>query len=404
VLAPDAPRFTILAATDAYREATNTQRSAILGKGIFEVFPDYPDDPATASVAMARASIQYVLEHGEANFIGDHKHDIHRPQSEGGGFEERHWDAVNTPVMDGDGRLAYIIHRVEDVTELVQLRQKQAKRQADNTELQDSRRTAILQQEMMREQAEFLDLAHNTFIERDLDGTIRSWNHGAEEMYGYTRQEAIGRISHYLLRAVFPQPLAEIEKQILQEGRWEGELTQATKDGTLIVAFSRWVMRRDKNGRASGVMEINNDITTRKRAEEELFAANQRLRALLQALPVGVSFSDDHTCQNITGNPAFLAQFEFKPEDDISASSMVQKAPGRAVRFLQNGRLLGDADLPLQRAVAENRQIAVMELEVQLPSGRRWVAECYGAPIHDAKGNVEAGRSMLPDANGPQKR
>jgi PAS domain-containing protein len=128
------------------------------------------------------------------------------------------------------------------------------------------------------------------------------------------------------------------------------------------------------------------------------------LRALLQALPVGVSFSDDHTCQNITGNPAFLAQFEFKPEDDISASSMVQKAPGRAVRFLQNGRLLGDADLPLQRAVAENRQIAVMELEVQLPSGRRWVAECYGAPIHDAKGNVEAGRSMLPDANGPQKR
>src|SRR5512136_941189 len=120
-----------------------------------------------------------------------------------------------------------------------------------------------------------------------------------------------------------------------------------------------------------------------RRAERDLFAANQRVQALMQALPVGVSFSDDPTCQRITGNPAVLAQFEVTAADNLSASALEASAPGRKVRFFRNGQPITDSDLPLQRAVAENRQIPPMELEVQLPSGRRWFAQASAAPVRD---------------------
>ena len=99
------------------------------------------------------------------------------------------------------------------------------------------------------------------------------------------------------------------------------------------------------------------DISGRKLLEQELFEANQRLQALMDALPVGVSFSNDPSCQYITGNPAGLRQFETNLEDNLSASAPDDSAPGRQVRFFQDGSEISDAELPLQRAVAENKEI-----------------------------------------------
>jgi PAS domain S-box-containing protein len=130
-------------------------------------------------------------------------------------------------------------------------------------------------EEALREQAELLDLAHDTIMVRGLDGTIRFWNRGAEEMYGFSKQQATGRIAHDLLWTVFPHPPAEINADLLRKGRWEGELIHTSRDGTRIVAASRWVLQRDKDGQAYGVMEINNDITARKRAQEELQLAKR---------------------------------------------------------------------------------------------------------------------------------
>ncbi len=113
------------------------------------------------------------------------------------------------------------------------------------------------------------------------------------------------------------------------------------------------------------------DITSIRKAEQALKESEERLQALMKALPVGVSFSDDSTCQRITGNLAVLAQFELGPQDNLSASALDSNAPGRQVRFFKDGREISDIELPLQRAVAENREIAPMELEVLLPSGRR---------------------------------
>jgi PAS domain S-box-containing protein len=139
------------------------------------------------------------------------------------------------------------------------------------------------------------------------------------------------------------------------------------------------------------------DITERKQIEAEVFAANQRMAALMKALPVGVSFSDDPTCRKVTGNPAVLAQFESGPEGNLSASAPDESAPGRQVRFFRDGLPITDADLPLQRAVAENREIPPMELEVHLPSGRRWFAAASGAPIRDQDGKVRGGVAVTVD-------
>jgi PAS domain S-box-containing protein len=156
----------------------------------------------------------------------------------------------------------------------------------------------------------------------------------------------------------------------------------------------------NRRSKARVQQEIAGRLSTKReltQKEEERFVANERLRALMTALPVGVSFSDDRTCQTIRGNPAAIAQFEVDPEDNLSASAPDLSAAGRQMRFFQNGRAMSNVELPLQRAVSENREIAPMEFEVQLPSGRRWIAESSAAPIHDARGDVVGGVAVHAD-------
>lgn len=114
----------IVAVSDAYVSATRTQRDQILGRGIFDVFPDNPDDPAATGVANLRASLDRVLTTRAFDAMAVQKYDIRRPDSEGGGFEERFWSPVNYPVFGPRGEVAYIIHRVEDVTEFIRLKQQ----------------------------------------------------------------------------------------------------------------------------------------------------------------------------------------------------------------------------------------------------------------------------------------
>src|SRR5687767_10268856 len=113
----------IVAVSDAYARATMTQREEILGRGLFEVFPDNPDDPAADGVHNLRASLKRVAQNRAADTMAVQSYDIPRPKSEGGGLEKRYWSPVNSPVFAPNGELAYIIHRVEDVTEFVRLKQ-----------------------------------------------------------------------------------------------------------------------------------------------------------------------------------------------------------------------------------------------------------------------------------------
>lgn len=114
----------IVAVSDAYLQATITQRAEIEGRSIFDVFPDNPNDPAATGVRNLRDSLERVLEHRVPDSMAVQKYDIRRPESEGGGFEERYWSPANYPVFDEAGAVRFIIHRVEDVSEFVRLKQR----------------------------------------------------------------------------------------------------------------------------------------------------------------------------------------------------------------------------------------------------------------------------------------
>ena len=116
----------IVAVSEAYLHATMTRRNHIVGRHMFEVFPDNPDDPQATGVGNLRASLERVIRTLRPDTMPMQKYDIRRPDQEGGAFVERFWTPVNSPVFGRDGELAYIIHRVEDVTEFVRLQQKRA--------------------------------------------------------------------------------------------------------------------------------------------------------------------------------------------------------------------------------------------------------------------------------------
>ena len=132
----------------------------------------------------------------------------------------------------------------------------------------------------LRERAALLDLTHDTVFVMDMEGVIKFWNRGAEERYGWTADQAVGRFVHGLLETVFPAPVEQIKVELERAGRWEGELRHTRKDGTHLVVASRWSLERDEHGAPLAILETNNDITERKRAEEALRRLNRELRAI----------------------------------------------------------------------------------------------------------------------------
>ncbi len=112
------PALRIAAATDRYLQATMTSREEVMGRHLFEVFPDNPGDPAADGVANLRSSLDTVMSLRIPHRMAEQKYDIRRPESEGGGFEERWWLPENSPVLDDLGNVVWIIHHVMDITEL----------------------------------------------------------------------------------------------------------------------------------------------------------------------------------------------------------------------------------------------------------------------------------------------
>lgn len=168
VLKPDAPHFTIAAVTEAYLLATMTRREQVLGRGLFEVFPDNPQDPSADGVSNLLASLNRAIAHRRPDKMAVQKYDIRRPEQEGGGFEIRYWSPVNTPIFDAAGRLIYLVHRVEDVTELVHL---------NEVEREQTAIARRLQTEVLRTTGELASVSRLLQAERE----SRAAEHAARE-------------------------------------------------------------------------------------------------------------------------------------------------------------------------------------------------------------------------------
>jgi PAS domain S-box-containing protein len=237
------------------------------------------------------------------------------------------WASLTASVIrDSEGRPLHGLGVVEDITE---------------------RRLA---QQKMAEQAALLDLARDSIIERDLEGRIIFWNRGAEETYGWTAKEALGKLAHVLLQTKFPIPLEEIESTALAQGVWEGELEQTTRAGARIVVASRWSASRDEHEAARAYLVINRDITARKRAEEKLRNLTERLSLALRSAEIGVWDWDlqshttvwDNTIFKIFGIPKVVPmpyeQFsQHVHPDDLPAveASLTRAIQGKTQDFVE---------------------------------------------------------------------
>src|SRR4029077_13008780 len=170
-----------------------------------------------------------------------------------------------SPVKDAAGRVVGASKVARDITERKQI------------------------QQALAERARLLDLSNDAILVRGGADRIKYWNQSASELYGYSREEAVGRVSHELLRTEFPEPLERITEQLQHDKRWTGELIHRCKDGSQIVVASRWALDRDDGGNRKCVLETNNDITQQKQSEKALRESKERLRALADELETKVS-------------------------------------------------------------------------------------------------------------------
>jgi PAS domain S-box-containing protein len=168
--------------------------------------------------------------------------------------------------------------RLEQTGEALRASEASLKSTLQETEDRVQRRTAELEQKTAQvvEQARLLDLANDAIFVRTPNDRISYWNEGAERLYGWSRDEAVGRLTHELLRTEFPTSLAEIA----ETDRWEGELLQFKRDGSQITVASRWTTLRDVNQKFAGWLEICTDITGKKRAEEAARRLSGRILSL----------------------------------------------------------------------------------------------------------------------------
>lgn len=138
----------------------------------------------------------------------------------------------------------------------------------DVTDRRRIRETIRKQNAELQEQARLLDLAYSSIIAWDMEDRVCYWNQEAEELYGWSKVEAMGQPIHTLLQTQFPQPLEAIKATVFQAGHWEGELVHTRKDGSRIIVASRWAVQRDGQGHPEKVLQVNIDVTALKESEQ----------------------------------------------------------------------------------------------------------------------------------------
>lgn len=271
VLAPD---LTIVGVSDAYARATMTRREDIVGRGLFVVFPDNPEDPAADGVRNLRASLDRVREHRKTDVMAVQKYDIRRPDAEGGGFEERHWSPTNSPVLGAGGDLLYIIHRVEDVTE--EVRRKSSLRDAEA----ETRRLNLFLDAIVE------NIPDMVFVKDARDLTFVRFNRAGEALLGVPRADLIGKNDHDFFPPEEASFFQEKDRETLR-GKKLLDLQEPidTRNGR------RWLHTKkvpilDEHGEPRYLLGISEDITERRemeaaliRAKEEVEAANRELES-----------------------------------------------------------------------------------------------------------------------------
>jgi PAS domain S-box-containing protein len=243
-----------------------------------------------------------------------------------------------------------------------------------NAQLEEEIRDRIRAEAAVRERADLLDLSYDAIFVRDLHNRITFWNKGAAETYGWSAQEAMGADSYSLLDTHSAMPLKEIERSVMRDGRWEGEVIHRCKNGNRIIMLSRWALQKDEYGSPVRLLETNRDITERKQADERLRESERRereraaeLTMVLEAVPAAVWIAHDSQSSRISGNKASDELLRVSEGANVSKSAVPGERPEH-YRVLKDGRELAPEEMPVQLA-ATGKVIRNFEFDVLFEDG-----------------------------------
>jgi PAS domain S-box-containing protein len=199
------------------------------------------------------------------------------------------------------------------------------------------------------EPANLLNLTHDSIFVRDMNGVIRYWNRAAEELYGWTSEQALGSVAQELLQTIFPTSLEQVDGEVLRTGRWEGELVHTKKGGGQVFVASRWSLQRDENGAPIAILSTNNDITERKRAELARQEIEEQWRAAFESNPTMYFIVDasgaialvntmgaeqlGYTMSELIGQPVLNVFYGPDREFVQSRATACFEQPGRMLRW-----------------------------------------------------------------------
>ena len=251
-------------------------------------------------------------------------------------------DDSGAPVRSADGTVYGVVLVFRDFTAHKEAEQALQKAH-DELEQRVEERTAEL-----KGQAELLDLAHDAIIVRDVKGKVCFWSSGAEDIYGWTKDEVTGSTIDTFLQTKSAKPLKYIIGDVQREGRWEGELSHMRKDGRRIVVASRWALRQSACGRPMEIMEINSDITDRKEAAEQL-RQSQKMEAI-GTLAGGIAHDFNNTLAAILG-------FAEMALDDAPKGTSLERKLRHILNSSLRGRDLVKQILAFSRKTKHERQL-----------------------------------------------
>ena len=284
------PEFKIIDASDAYLKATLTKRGEILGYGIFDIFPDNPDDSDADGVFNLQRSLNTVLQNKVANDMPIQKYDIARPD---GIFESRFWKPLNSPVLDEQNNVIYIIHRVEDVTDQQLIKTEAEKQLREKQELEVAEKKYL--EHIKESEARFFKIFNlipvATHITDASNGLLLHVNKAFEDLFLMKSEDVIGK-TVIELNITNEQNRKEIVDQIKRKGQHlsDYELELRTGNGEMKdMLMSVEVLQLD-NKECFLVSMV--DISRRKQIEEELYNTNHFLDNILENIPDMVFVKD----------------------------------------------------------------------------------------------------------------
>jgi PAS domain S-box-containing protein len=240
----------------------------------------------------------------------------------------------------------------------------------------------------LERQANLLELTHEPVFVRDLNAIIQYWNRGAEERYGWTRQEAIGRRSHTMLQTQFPRPVEEVYADLLRDDRWQGELVHTRRDGSKVVVASRWALERDAEGRPVRVLETNVDVSEQRRIQVELAEQAERLRQsealmrhVLETLPVGVWILDRQG-KSVLTNPSGRHIWAGSHDFGVEWHSDVQGWR------IATGQPIQGQEWAAARALSHGESTIGEEIEIECLDGSHKIIINHAVPLRDRAGEI----------------